>query len=69
MMMKIGVYTKNVDGVWFGVACDEKHVFATSFGRDEQTAVQSLTDCLPLDSDFQVISAPSPFAEQALKVS
>jgi len=66
-MMKIGVYTKNVDGVWFGVACDEKHVFATSFGRDEQTAVQSLTGCLPLDSDFQVISALSPFAEQALK--
>ena len=27
----IGVYTKNVGGVWFGVACDEQRVFGTSF--------------------------------------
>ena len=66
-MMKIGVYTKNVEGVWFGVACDEKHVFATSFGRDEKTAAQSLTDCLPLEAEFQVFSTPSTFAEQALR--
>jgi len=66
-MMRIGVYTKNVEGIWFGVACDEKHVFATSFGRDEKTAVQSLTDCLPVDADCKIFSAPSPFAEQALR--
>ena len=65
-MIKIDVYTKNIDGVWFGVACDEKRVFATSFSRDEKTAVQGLTDCLPVDADFQVVAAPSPFAEQAL---
>jgi len=64
--MTIGVYTKNVEGVWFGVACDEKHVFATSFGRNEEAAVQSLTDCLPIDAEFQVLTALSPFAEQAL---
>ena len=64
--MTIGVYTKNIDGVWFGVACDEKHVFATSFGRNEEAAVQSLTDCLLIDAEFQVLTALSPFAEQAL---
>jgi O-6-methylguanine DNA methyltransferase len=66
-MMNIGIYTKTVDGVWFGVACDEKHVFATSFGKDKETAVKSLTDCLPLDAAFQSTSSPSPFAEQALR--
>ena len=64
--MKIGVYTKNIDGVWFGVACDEKNVFATSFSRNEKTALQGLTDCLPVDADIQVVAAPSPFAEKAL---
>ena len=64
--MTIGVYTKNVEGVWFGVACDKKYVFATSFGRNEEAAVQSLTDCLPLDADFQVFSTLSSFAEQAI---
>jgi len=64
--MKIGVYTKNIDGVWFGVACDEKNVFATSFSKNEKTALQGLTDCLPVDADIQVVAAPSPFAEKAL---
>ena len=66
MMMKIGVYTKNLDGVWFGVACDEEQVFATSFGRDEKSALKSLLDCVPFDSEFQVFSMPSPFAEKVL---
>jgi methylated-DNA-[protein]-cysteine S-methyltransferase len=65
-MMKIGVYTKNVEGVWFGVACDEEQVFATSFGRDEKAALKSLLDCVPFDLEFQVFSEPSPFAEQVL---
>src|SRR3989337_101832 len=65
-MMKIGVYTKSVEGVWFGVACDEEQVFATSFGRDEKAALKSLLDCVPLDVEFQVFSEPSPFAEQVL---
>jgi methylated-DNA-[protein]-cysteine S-methyltransferase len=65
-MMKIGVYTKNFEGVWFGVACDEEQVFATAFGRDEKAALKSLLDCVPYDVEFQVFSAPSPFAEKVL---
>jgi methylated-DNA-[protein]-cysteine S-methyltransferase len=66
-MMKIGVYSKNVEGVWFGVACDEKNVFATSFGRDEAAAVESIVGCLPPDADYHVFSRLSPFAEKALR--
>jgi O-6-methylguanine DNA methyltransferase len=66
-MEKIGVYIQNVEGIWFGVACDEKQVLATTFSRDKKTAIESLTDCLPSDVNFQVLSTPSPFAERALK--
>lgn len=63
---KIGLYTKNADGVWFGVACDEEKVFATSFAETEETALKGLLDSIPLNSEFQVFSTPSAFAEQAL---
>jgi O-6-methylguanine DNA methyltransferase len=66
MTHEIGLYTKNVNGVWFGVACDEEQVFATSFAEDETAAVKSLLDCVPFGVEFQVFSAPSTFAEQVL---
>jgi O-6-methylguanine DNA methyltransferase len=66
-MEKIGVYIQNIEGVWCGVACDEKQVFATTFSRDKKVAAKNLTDCLPSDVNFQVLPTPSPFAERALK--
>jgi O-6-methylguanine DNA methyltransferase len=63
---KIGLYTKNADGVWFGVACDDQKVFATTFAGTEETALKSLLDSMPLGTEFQVFSTPSAFAEQAL---
>jgi O-6-methylguanine DNA methyltransferase len=65
-LTKIGLYAKNVDGVWFGVACDEEQVFATSFAGNEKAALKSLLDCVPFDVEFQVFSTPSAFAEKAL---
>jgi O-6-methylguanine DNA methyltransferase len=63
---KIGLYTKNADGIWFGVACDKEKVFATSFADTEETALKSLLDSMPLDIEFQVFSMPSSFAERVL---
>ncbi len=57
------VYTKNIDGVWFGVACDGQRVFGTSFAHCEQEALQSLLDGIPFNLSFQVCSEPSAFAE------
>ncbi len=62
----IGLHTKNADGVWFGVACDEEKVFATTFADTEETAVKSLLDSMPFGTEFQRFSAPSAFAEQVL---
>jgi len=65
-IQKIGLYTKHADGVWFGVACDEEKVFATTFADDEETALKSLRDSMPSDTDALVHTTPSALADQAL---
>ena len=62
----ISVYTKNIGSVWFGVACDEQCVFGTSFARSEQEALRCLLSGIPFNVPFQVLSAPSAFAEDVL---
>jgi len=32
----IGLYIENVEGVWFGIACDGKKVFAVTFASNEK---------------------------------
>ena len=62
----IGVYVKNLDGVWFGAACAEQRVFGTSFTTSEREALRSLLDGIPFNVPFQVFSEPSAFAEETL---
>ncbi|MBN1244960.1 MGMT family protein [Candidatus Bathyarchaeota archaeon] len=62
----IGVYTKNIDGVWFGVACTKQHVFATSFAPSEQEALRKLLRSVPFNVPFQVYPELSAFAETIL---
>jgi methylated-DNA-[protein]-cysteine S-methyltransferase len=62
----IGIYSKNLDGVWFGVACDEQRVFGISFAASEREALRSLLDGIPFNVPFQVFSKPSAFAEETL---
>ena len=62
----IDVYAKNVDGVWFGVACDKQRVFGTSFAHSEQEALRSLLSSIPFNIPFQVLSESSAFAEDVL---
>ena len=66
MTQKIGLYTKNVDGVWYGVACNDKEVFGTTFADDEKRAVESLLASVPIGMEFQVSSTPTVFAERTL---
>jgi methylated-DNA-[protein]-cysteine S-methyltransferase len=62
----IGVYTKNIGNVWFGVACDEQRVFGTSFAVSEQEALRCLLSGIPFNVPFQVFQEPSVFAEDVL---
>ena len=62
----IGLFTKNIDRVWFGVACDEQRVFGTSFAHTVEDVLRSLLDSLPSDVPFETFPKPSPLAEKVL---
>ena len=62
----ISVYTKNINGVWFGVACAEQRVYGTAFANSQQETLKKLLRRLPLNVSFQVFPQPSAFAETAL---
>ncbi len=62
----IDVYAKNVDDVWFGVACEGEKVFATMFASSEERALQGLLESIPFDVPFQQLNAPSAFVEHVI---
>jgi len=65
-LQMIGVYTKNIAGVWFGVACAEQRVFSTSFANTQQEAARKLLSSIPFNVPFQAHPEPSAFAETVL---
>jgi len=62
----IGVYARNFHGAWFGVACNEKSIFATSFGSTEERILRDLLDNIPFNVPFQNYAKTSAFAENML---
>ncbi|MEM2105188.1 MAG: MGMT family protein [Candidatus Bathyarchaeia archaeon] len=62
----ISLYVKGENGVWFGVACDERKVFATGFGFSKSSVLKSLLEGIPFDSPFQHSEDVSPFAGHVL---
>jgi len=62
----ISLYTKNIKGVWFGVAYDREKVFATTFAFSEKRTLQGLLESVPFNVPFQHLEKPSVFAEHAL---
>jgi methylated-DNA-[protein]-cysteine S-methyltransferase len=64
----IELYVKSFDSVWFGVACENERVFATSFAGKEQKALADLLTCIPFGVGFQVSSMVSAFGQNVLSV-
>jgi O-6-methylguanine DNA methyltransferase len=62
----ISLYTKNIKGVWFGVAYDKEKVSATTFAFSKKGALQGLLQSVPFDVRFQHLEKPSVFAEHSL---
>jgi methylated-DNA-[protein]-cysteine S-methyltransferase len=62
----IEISGKNIDGVWFGVACRGDEIFATNFAPDEKSVLAGLLRALPLGMSFQKLETPTPFAERAI---
>jgi O-6-methylguanine DNA methyltransferase len=62
----IGVYTKNIGGTWFGVACTEQRVFSTTFASSQKEALRKLLRSIPFNVPFQTHPEPSAFADTVL---
>jgi O-6-methylguanine DNA methyltransferase len=58
----IEVYSQNLDGVWFGIACAEQQIFASSFSASQQLTLRNILTMLPYNTPFQVFHEPSAFA-------
>jgi O-6-methylguanine DNA methyltransferase len=59
----IQVYTQNINGTWFTLACAEQQIYGTSFAENEQKALNSLLNNLPFNMPFQVFLSPSTYAK------
>jgi len=64
----IGLYTKNIEGVWFGVACNEEEIFATTFASSQTKALQDLLKSIPFNVPFQQFEKPSAFVEHVIAI-
>jgi len=62
----IGLYIKNLEGVWFGVACDEEKIFAATFASTDKEALHYLLKNIPFNVPFQYSEKTSVFAESAI---
>jgi len=62
----IEAYTRNSNGVWFGVACAEQRVFSTAFANSQKEVLKTLLSNIPFNVSFRVSSEPSAFAEKIL---
>jgi len=58
----IEVYSQNFDGVWFGVACTQQQIVASSFSASQQLTLSNMLAIIPYNAPFQVFHEPSAFA-------
>jgi len=60
------LYTKNVDGIWFGVACEDEKVFATALGFGKSKVLHSLLESIPFNVPFQHSENITEFTEKII---
>jgi len=62
----ISLYIENIEGIWFGIACDRKQIFATTFTFSTERTLQSLVKSLPFNVPFQHSEKTSVFAKHVI---
>jgi methylated-DNA-[protein]-cysteine S-methyltransferase len=65
----IGIYAKELDGTWFGVACDDKLVYGTTFASNEKTAIANLKGAIPRGLEFEKKKEVSEFAAHIIETT
>ena len=63
--LMIEVHVLNLDGIWFGVACDQLQIVASSFSPTQQKTLSKVLASIPYQKPFQVFVKPSDFAQTA----
>ncbi len=64
----ISLYIKNVEGVYFGAACDNEKIFATAFAPSQNRVIQSLLRNIPFNVPFQNLEEASGLAEKTIAI-
>ena len=62
----IEIYSKNIDGVWFSVACAQQQIVASSFAPTQQVTLSNILRNMPFNVPFEVFHEPSAFAKGTL---
>ena len=62
----IEVYSQVVDGVWFGAACIQGQIVASTFGVSQHLTLSNILESVPLNVPFQVFHEPSSFGKEVL---
>jgi O-6-methylguanine DNA methyltransferase len=60
----IEVFSQNINGTWFTLACTQQEIVGTAFGETEQKTLRNLLGNLPFEAEFQVLIAPSTYAKE-----
>jgi methylated-DNA-[protein]-cysteine S-methyltransferase len=60
------IYTKNINGTWFAIACSQQKVLTTTFGETQQSALNQILSKLPYNMSFQVLHKPNNFAKTTI---
>jgi len=62
----IEIYSKEIEGVWYGVASSNQQIVASSFSTNQRSTLQYILGSIPFNLTFEVFHEPSPFAEEIL---
>lgn len=64
----IEIYAKNVGDIWLGVAFQDEWILATTFAKQQQTALANLLEIIPYNEAFEVVTVSSAFAKKAIEI-
>ena len=62
----IEVFTREVNGTWFGLAYSGCRFIATTMSSDKAQALRTLTRCIPSGAQYRIVEGGSEFAERAV---
>jgi O-6-methylguanine DNA methyltransferase len=63
----IEIYTQTLDATCFAIALSQQQIAATTFDKQETTAINNILTSLPFNCPFQVFHEPSAYAKTVFR--